>query len=379
VGHPRDLVANPDAAPGSLVAMQRLAGNEATASLVAQREPDAAAPAPAPTDDIYDQADAEAAADARTAALIEEAGPLVDAGGPLPFVAMYADLEGESTFVAFRDTPVQRLFRYLLERWGLASESMENTAGIESAPAWIGEFRARALNVRPTAGHPGAETESRLAGMAGRLADSVAVESPAQNIRRQFVEEIQGRVGTTVMTQDQINTERSKAAGGGLTPANFTTCIEFFSQVMGQVSAKAGLKAPIVKGPNAYKEIDPTAKETLGDRWKPYRPGARPKPGDLLIFTFSADEKNKDGTLKFGKGWFAHISILRAMEPMEDGPEGPAERWISVDGGGTTASETLRTFYPGSGLIVGPGTVKRTMKGWIDIEAAVEAGLAPRP
>ena len=48
------------------------------------------------------------------------------------------------------------------------------------------------------------------------------------------------------------------------------------------------------------------------------------------------------------------------------------------DGGGTTAQEVVRVFHPGTGLIVGPGNVTRTMKGWIDIEKAVEAGLAPK-
>ncbi len=63
---------------------------------------------------------------------------------------------------------------------------------------------------------------------------------------------------------------------------------------------------------------------------------------------------------------------------MEDGPTGKQERWISVDGGGTTAQEVVRIFHPDTGLIVGPGNVTRTMKGWIDIEKAVEAGLAPK-
>ena len=35
-------------------------------------------------------------------------------------------------------------------------------------------------------------------------------------------------------------------------------------------------------------------------------------------------------------------------------------------------------FHPGTGLIVGPAGVTRTMKGWIDIEKAVEAGLVPK-
>ena len=217
-----------------------------------------------------------------------------------------------------------------------------------------------------------------MARLAGRLADSVAAETPAQNARRQFVNEVQGRIGTAVMSQAAINEERAKPAGDGYTPANFTTCIAFFGQVMGQVTAKLGLPGTTVKGPNAYKEINPQAKESLGDRWVPSGGAARPKPGDLLIFTFNADEKNGDGSIKYGEGWFAHISILRAIEPMEPDDKGARESWISVDGGGTTAKETFRVYHPATNLIVGPPGITRTMKGWIDIEKAVEAGLVPK-
>ena len=338
-----------------------------------QREPDESA---------EDISDAPESPQTETQAPVQEAGAVIDAaGGSQAYHSFFADLDGEATFVVFDDPLVHRLFRHLLASWSLAGDGMENSPGDGSPPPWVGAFRARALNVRPQAGGgegSGAGDEARLALLAGRLADSVAAETPAQRIRRQFVEEIQGRIGTTVMTQDEINTQRNQVAKDGLTPANFTTCIAFFGQVMTQVMSKSGLKAPIVKGPNEYKEINSQAKESLGDRWKPYTPGARPKPGDLLIFTFNEDEKNPDGSIKFGEGWFAHISILRAIEPMESDAQGPAERWISVDGGGTTAKETFRVFHPDTGLIVGPGTVTRTVKGWIDIEAAVESGLVPR-
>jgi hypothetical protein len=380
-----ERAAQDDLAPAEVLELQHLAGNEAVAGLVhraadahpgrpsLQRKPDESA------GDVYEEAEAEARAEAEGPVIVEDGGAAIDAGeGPLAWRAMPADLEGEAMFVLFDDVAVQRLFQHLLRRWGLAGEASENSAA-DRSPGWVGAFRARALNVRPGADYPGAADEAQLARLAGRLADSVAAESPAQRIRRQFVQEIQGRIGTTVMTQDQINAERSKAASPGLTPANFTTCIAFFGQVMGQVSAKAGLDAPIVKGPNAYKEINSQAKESLGSRWKPAVPGARPRPGDLLIFTFNEDEKRPDGTVKYGEGWFAHISILRATEPMEPDAAGPRERWISVDGGGTTAKETFRVFHPATGLIVGPGTTTRTMKGWIDIEAAVEAGLVPKP
>ena len=365
---PRALLARPDASAEDVLELQRLAGNEATASVLQRDEaasPGEAGPVEAPAAAPGEQA------------LVEEAGAIIDGGGQLPFHSLYADLDGQATFVTFDDVPVQRLFRHLLARWFGDAVALENSPGPESPPPWVGEFRAKALNVRPQAAadNPG---DARLAQLAGRLADSVAAETPAQRIRRQFVEETQQRVGTTVMTQAEIDAERQKTAEPGLTPANFTTCIAFFGQVMGQVTAKAGLAAPIVKGPNAYKEINPQAKESLGDRWKPAVPGARPKPGDLLIFTFNADEKNKDGSIKFGKGWFAHISILRSIEPAEVGTDGPQERWISIDGGGTTATETVRIFSPDTGLIKGPGSVTRRMKGWIDIEAAVEAGLAPK-
>lgn len=50
-----------------------------------------------------------------------------------------------------------------------------------------------------------------------------------------------------------------------------------------------------------------------------------------------------------------------------------------MDGGGTTASETVRYYYPDTGQIQGPGAIMRTVKGRIDIESAAEAGLVPKP
>jgi hypothetical protein len=280
-------------------------------------------------------------------------------------------------FVLFDDVPVQKLFQALLRRWGMTGEAREDTPGPESPPPWLGDFRARALNVRPNADYQGAQDDARVARLAKRLADSVAAETPAQNARRAFVTEIQGRIGTAVMSQAAIDEVRKQPASDGYTPANFTTCIAFFGQVMGGVTTKLGLPATTVKGPNAYREINPQAKETLGERWVPSGGAARPKPGDLLIFTFNEDEKNPDGSVKYQEGWFAHISILRAIEPMEPDADGPRESWISVDGGGTTAKEVFRVYHPATNLIVQPG-VTRTMKGWIDIEAAVEKGLVPK-
>jgi hypothetical protein len=370
---PGDRLAHGGIDPDQLLELQRLAGNDAASGLVAQRQE-------ASGDAVYEEAEREqAAASADERAIAEGEAAIEAAGdGPLAWRALPAELDGEAMFVLFDSVPVQKLFQALLRRWGLSGPSHENTAGLETAPPWVGDFRARALNVRPNASYEGAEEDARLARLASRLADSVATETPAQNARRTFVTEIQGRIGTAVMSQAAIDAERAKPAGDGYTPANFTTCIAFFGQVMGQVSARLGLPATTVKGPNAYKEINSEAKESLGDRWTPLSGGGRPKPGDLLIFTFNQDEKNQDGSIKYGEGWFAHISILRAIEPMPDGPNGAQERWISVDGGGTTAKEVVRVFHPATGLIVGPANVTRTMKGWIDIEKAVEAGLVPR-
>jgi hypothetical protein len=379
---PAARLAGGELAADDVLELQRLAGNEAATSLLArsvQREPAATGPSAA-SDDVYDQAEAESKVAAEDDRAIAEGGAAVDAAGeaPLAWHALPADMDGNAMFVLFDDVSVQKLFQALLRHWGLTGPGVEDTPGLESPPAWVGDFRAKALNVRPNAAYEGAADDARLARLAKRLADSVAAETPAQNARRAFVTEIQGRIGTAVMSQSAIDEVRKQPAQGGYTPANFTTCIAFFGQVMSQVTAKLGLPGTTVKGPNAYKEINPQAKETLGDRWVPSGGGARPKPGDLLIFTFNEDEKNADGSVKYAEGWFAHISIVRAVEPMEPDANGPQERWISIDGGGTTAKEVFRVYHPATNLIVGPPGVTRTMKGWIDIEAAVEKGLAPK-
>lgn len=376
---PGDRLAHGDLGPDDVIELQRLAGNEAATGLLhpeVQRQP----PAPASNDAVYEEAAQEVQDEAEGADIVHEGEQAIAAAGEgaVAWRALPATLDTEELFILFDDAAVQRLFQYLLRKWRIAGPAKENTPGIESPPAWVGEFRAKALNVRPNASYEGAGADARLAGLARRLADSVAAETPAQNARRTFVQEIQGRIGTAVMSQAAIDEERSKPASPGYTPGNFTTCIAFFGQVMGKVTAKLGLPGTTVEGPNAYKEINKQAKQSLGDRWVPSTPGVRPKPGDLLIFTFNQDELNDDGSVKYGEGWFAHISILRSIEPMEPDQNGPRESWISVDGGGTTAKEVFRVFHPDTNLIVGPANITRKMKGWIDIEAAVEKGLVPK-
>jgi hypothetical protein len=56
----------------------------------------------------------------------------------------------------------------------------------------------------------------------------------------------------------------------------------------------------------------------------------------------------------------------------------PREKWVSVDGGGSTALEVVRYFSPDTCLIQGPGTIMRTLHGWIDVEKAAEPALAKR-
>ena len=107
--------------------------------------------------------------------------------------------------------------------------------------------------------------------------------------------------------------------------------------------------------------------------------GSRPKPGDLLIFTFNEDEKNADGSVKYGEGWFAHISILRSIEPMEPDAE-RAARVVDLRGRRRDDRQGgLPRLPPGDRADRRAGQRDpRTMKGWIDIEKAVEAGLVPK-
>jgi len=150
------------------------------------------------------------------------------------------------------------------------------------------------------------------------------------------------------------------------------------------VTNESGASSPLLLGPNAYVEINPLAKPPLSlppGAWHPCSSASRPKPGDLLIFSFSENEYDKDTkALTHGKGEFAHISILRSIEPVSEtsasaGTGTPREKFVSVDGGGTTANEVIRYFSPDTCLIQGPGTMVRALKGWIDVEKAAEAQL----
>lgn len=335
-----------------------------------------------------DEAVPEAADESEAAQLVRAATQAIDdAGGQIEFFYAPAAIEGDSAFVLFEDYRVQALFRHLLRQWlGAAGtdEELENTVDPE-APRWVGEFRAKALNLRAARSKDADFGEQQqLATLALRLADAVHAETPAQGIRRLFVQAIDRRIGTTVMTQEAIDNERAKPAEGGLTPKNFTTCIAFFCQVVQEIMRQSDSATPLVKGPNHYKEIDPVnGKENLPPgAWRPCGGDARPKPGDLLIFSFAAAETLPSG-VSVGKGWFAHISILRAIEPTpgvasDRSDPGYSETFVSVDGGGTTAKEVVRRFEPGPCLIHGPGTTQRSLRGWIDIEAMAEARIGPR-
>lgn len=342
-----------------------------------------------PDTEALDQVDAESKTEVlrrKAAAAIEEGG------GTARFYYFDADIKGGTAFVVFDDHSVNKLYRYLLTNWlgapgGL--DSLENTS-YSGVPKWVGEFRAKALNVRsPKTQDPadsGFQEQKELADLAVKLADSVAAETPGQKVRRLMVEEIDKRIGTTVMSQEAIDSERKKVASGGYTPENFTTCIEFFSQVTRAVTQKAGLGGPLLLGPNSYKEINPQAKAHLPPgAWHPCTPTTRPKPGDVLIFMFAEDEKDPaTGKVKYAKGYFAHVSILRSIEPVKDTSSGePAvggtEKWISVDGGSTSAAEVVRYFSPDTCRIKGPGHILRTLHGWIDVEKAAEAQLVKKP
>ena len=133
----------------------------------------------------------------------------------------------------------------------------------------------------------------------------------------------------------------------------------------------------------------------LDKAWHACEPGsdARPKPGDIIDFIFAENVMHKSGEkkgkLKYGKLWFAHISVLRSIESVEPGEsdkaakeigEGckgdktPLEKWVTVDGGGTTAKVTVRYFCPENCRITNLGG-KRFIKGWIDIEKLAQVEI----
>ena len=141
-----------------------------------------------------------------------------------------------------------------------------------------------------------------------------------------------------------------------------------------------------------YKETNPDRKKNLpSGAWVSCTPNmdARPKPGDPLIFTYAeAVRDKKTGKIKNYKDSFAHVSILRSIEPIENtsssevasiiakectktNTNGNIEKWISIDGGGSTAKEVTRYFCPDSCIIIGPAD-RRTVSGWINIEKVVD-------
>ena len=364
-------------------------------------------------------------------------------GGKAKFHYLAADPHWNASFIMFADFHVHRLHSYLLKQWfGVTTwdAGLEDTEDMAIPPRWVGEFRARALNVMPKkpsdSGYQAYLEQKQLAELAVKLADSVAAETFGQKIRRQFVEEADRRVGTTVMTKAAIDAKRKEEPSEGFTPENFTTCIEFFVQVTGKISKKAGITSPLLKGPNHYKEIDPVEGEEYlpPGAWHPCTPNSisRPKPGDLLIFSFTEHERHPSGEIKFWKGGTAHIAIMRSIESFEitsldksdkktvvnafakkcqtaknkackeaeakecQGADAKAcqaakdkacnetnsriQRWTWIDGGGTTAKRTVGYFCPSNCLIRYRDLFRtRTLKGWIDIEKAAEAKLVKNP
>ena len=336
-------------------------------------------------------------------ALIKNASDVIERGGGVAkFEYLPADLEWESSFIWFDDSHVQKLYRYLFKKWfGVTwDESLDTTPDRAVPPRWVGEFRAKALNVRHQKtgnndDHAYRE-ETQLADLAVKLADSIAPENPAQEIRREFVKEADERVGTTVLTLEETNKIINGPASEGFTPANFSTCITFFTQVTAEVGANVN-KSLLPNGLLGYKETNPDRKKNLpSGAWVSCTPNidARPKPGDPLIFTYVEDVKNKAGEIKHWKGNFAHISILRSIELIENTSSGTVadiiknecsktntnenidkciktngniEKWISIGGGGTTVEEVTYHFFPDSCIIIGP-KARRTVSGWINIE-----------
>ena len=144
-------------------------------------------------------------------------------------------MEWKSSFILFADFHVQKLHRYLFKKWfgATGDEGLENTQDLAVPPRWVGEFRTKVLNVRSQKtgnnDDPAYREEKQLADLAVKLADSIAPENLAQEIRRGFVEEADTRVDTTVLSQKAINEIKTRKASGGFTPANFSTCITFFT------------------------------------------------------------------------------------------------------------------------------------------------------
>lgn len=404
---PRQPVIRPGAplTQASVSEVQRLAGNTACVSMLEHR--DGAEPERLRVQRYGEGGEAGGEPAPDTAEIISAAESVLGGKATTRFGFFAADPEWQSSFVMFEDPAVQRAFHLLLARWLGDGRAMEDAPGINVPPPWVGEFRSRALNVRrpregaaaPEGGQP-ADEEVRLADLAVNLADSVAAETPAQTIRRQFVEEITSRIGTEVMSQGAIDRIRAQAASSGK-PPDFTTCVDFFIQVAAKVTKQAKLEGPLLEAPLMYEEINPNAKaehgrkaRRLGDAWVPYVPGEegpRPRPGDMPVFDFAEATTSSRG-VKHGVGEFSHIAILRSIEPVAPGEAATGrpgaggsaaptecaktERWIVVEGGSKTAAETSCAFHPETGLIERPGKPLGMIKGWIDVERAAAAAMA---
>ena len=116
-----------------------------------------------------------------TNALIKNASDVIERGGGVAkFEYLPADLEWESSFIWFDDSHVQKLYRYLFKKWfgDTRDESRDTTPDRAVPPRWVGEFRAKALNVRhqKTGNNddPAYREEKQLAELAVKLADSIA-------------------------------------------------------------------------------------------------------------------------------------------------------------------------------------------------------------
>jgi uncharacterized protein DUF4157/SH3 domain-containing protein len=187
----------------------------------------------------------------------------------------------------------------------------------------------------------------------------------------------------------------------------FTTCIEFLSQVQNDAARDSHTKQTVFVDSNL---ATPEGRKKLpAGAWHPGSPNMseRPRPGDVLFFTFAADVK-VDGKVKFGKGWFSHVGYFNGIGKVDKPAADPAaadadpvELWHTVDGGqgtstkydaagnmiGVQGHEELkqndRFYHPKKNLITGEkiqgDADNRTLLGWVDVEKIVASDLPPDP
>lgn len=208
----------------------------------------------------------------------------------------------------------------------------------------------------------GAATGTDPTGAGTDPAQATGDKTPGEQFREDFL--AKASPGKSIMSQQAIDAQNDKTQKG-----KFTTCIAFVGQMVGSTKGADG-KPIKFQGPNAYKEVNPQAKLSANKDLPPgsYHAGGagmseRPKPGDLLVLAFAQATKYGEGEkqVTLPAGAFAHICILRSIQPAEDPAKG--ETWITVDGGGTSSAQRTRTYRPDTGLLD-----SSLLKGWFDIE-----------